>query len=315
MESALATKMNNGFKCHFCPICNGCACISELPGMGGVRENENFKLNVSDWVRVRGRNIEKISDFIMLPVEERIPKIMLAPMTGAVENIGWGDEESFYAHIVHAASSAGIGITIGDGTPDEKLKFGIRAVESLGNKKAAVFIKPYPNEKIRERISWAQNIASAIGIDIDSYNIKTMRNLVNLEKKTEAQLLEIKEIVRSLGIPFVIKGIFTDEDLELVQKVKPDVAYISNHGGRVETRTGSTADFLEKNAAILQKNCAEIWVDGGIRTPLDIATAMALGAKRILIGRPLATALCHGGEKTMCRKALELNLLHRSFSE
>ncbi len=312
MESAL--EINGAFKCHFCPFCNGGACTGELPGMGGVRDNENFRRNIIGWVRVRERNLEKIRDFLQKRAEERIPRIMLAPMTGAVENVGWKDEESFYFHIVRAAKSAGIALSIGDGTPDEKLRFGIRAVERLSGDKAAVFIKPYPNEKIIERIGWAEKIAGAVGIDIDSYNIVTMRNLVNLEKKTAEKLLEIKKIASHLGIPFVIKGIFTKEDLSLVEKVKPDVAYISNHGGRVETRTGSTAEFLEENAAFLKKNAGEVWVDGGIRTPFDIATAMTIGAERVLIGRPLATALCAGGEKAMCQKALELTFVQRGFS-
>ena len=51
----------------------------------------------------------------------------------------------------------------------------------------------------------------------------------------------------------------------IVRKVQPDVVYISNHGGRVETRVGSTAEFLYENAKVLKENCSEIWVDGGIR--------------------------------------------------
>ena len=281
--------------------------------MGGVRENENFRLNVASWAKVRSRNTQKITEFLKKDAENRIPRIMLAPMTGAVENIGWKDEESFYFHVVHASAQAGIGLSIGDGTPDEKLRFGINAVSAL-KKKAAVFIKPYPDEKIFERMNWAREIANTIGIDIDSFNILTMRNLVNLEKKSVAQLLKIKEIAsKELDVPFAIKGIFTKEDLELVKEVKPDIAYISNHGGRVETRIGSTADFLEAHASELKSNAGELWIDGGIRTPLDVATAMALGADRILVGRPLATALCAGGEKAMCKKALELSLVKHGF--
>lgn len=281
--------------------------------MGGVRGNENFRLNVAGWAAARGRHIDSITKFLSRPAEFRVPRIMLAPMTGAVENIGWGDEESFYLHMVRAAKAAGIGLTIGDGTPDEKLRFGIRAVREA-EAKASVFIKPYPDERIRERVEWAAEIADGIGIDIDSYNIATMRNLVHLEKKTAPQLKELRRLASSrLGVPFAIKGIFNDEDVELVREVRPDVAYISNHGGRVETRTGSTAEFLEARARDLRGSCGEVWVDGGIRTPLDVATAMALGADRVLVGRPLATALCQGGESAMCRKALELSLVHRSF--
>ena len=83
---------------------------------------------------------------------------------------------------------------------------------------------------------------------------------------------------------------FTQEDLELVREVRPEVVYISNHGGRVETRIGSTAQFLADNAAELKKYCKEIWVDGGIRTREDIQTALYFGADQIIMARPLIRA-------------------------
>lgn len=292
------------------------ACKSELPGMGGVRQNENFILNVSGWEKLRKENPQKIKQFLKQPIESRIPRIAIAPMTGAVENIGFEEESEFYEKMMNASSNVGIGLCIGDGFPDEKILLGIESIKSLENRpnifpsKASVFIKPYSNEKIFERINWSSKIANLIGIDIDSYNILTMRNLVNLEKKTVEQLCEIQDFVRdNLNIPFAIKGIFTEEDVELVKKVRPDIAYISNHGGRVDTRSGSTAEYLLKYASILKEYCKEIWVDGGIRTPIDIATAHSFGADVVLIGRPFVSALCKGGEKGLCEKVLELSLI------
>ena len=68
-----------------------------------------------------------------------------------------------------------------------------------------------------------------------------MRNLVRLEKKTPAQISEIR---KKISVPYALKGIFCKEDIELVKEVKPDIAFISNHGGRIDTREGSTAEFL-----------------------------------------------------------------------
>ena len=277
--------------------------------MCGVRDNENFILNVSDWEKVRREYSEKIDEFLDQPVEFRIPHIAIAPITGAIENIGFADERNYYAEIVAASKNVGIGLCIGDGYPDEKLKFGIEAIRGVEST-AAVFIKPYENHRIIERIGWSSEIASIIGIDIDSYNILTMRNMVNLEKKSAEQLMEIQDFVHDkLGLPFAIKGIFTEDDIKLVEQVQPDIAYISNHGGRIDTRTGSTAEFLAHHADELKPNCHSVWVDGGIRSPLDIATAHALGADRVLIGRPFVTALCRGGESALCGKVLELALI------
>ena len=40
----------------------------------------------------------------------------------------------------------------------------------------------------------------------------------------------------------------------------------------------------------------EVWVDGGIRRGLDIVTALALGARGVLLGRPVLWALAAAGE-------------------
>lgn len=299
--------MATNFKCHFCKVCNGKGCLNQLPGMGGTNNNENFQLNVLGWKKVHDENPDLVSDFIKKPVESRIPKISIAPITGAVENIGFEDEKSYYSQILQASKQVGLGICIGDGFPDEKLKFGIAALE--GTKCAGVFLKPYSNEKIFERIQWAENVATLVGIDIDSFNLVTMRNKAKLEKKNASQLIEIKNHLEEKNLPFAVKGIFTEEDIELVKLVRPKIAYISNHGGRIETRKGSTAEFLLEYADELKNYCDELWVDGGIRNSLDVATAFSLGADRVLVGRPFVSALCKNGVEGLCQKVLELSLI------
>ncbi len=299
--------MSTQFKCHFCPVCDGTGCIGEMPGMGGVRNNENFRLNCDGWEVCRKHEPELFKKFIESESASKPPRIRLAPITGGVENIGFDDEQSFYYSIVFSAFKAGIGLSVGDGCPDLKLQSGIGAIKWVQktnpNARGAVFIKPYSNQHILERIDWARPVAEAIGIDIDSYNIVTMRNLVQLEKKTAEQLREIK---KHLSVPFAIKGVFMDEDVELVKAVHPDIVYVSNHGGRVDTRTGSTSEFLMKHRKELLNSCGEIWIDGGLRSPIDIATALSLGAKQVLIGRPFISALCHGGTEALCARAAEL---------
>lgn len=282
--------------------------------MGGVKENENFILNCAAWENIRNKNIDKIKKFLELEPEFRIPSISIAPMTGASENIGFTRESDFYDAIIQAMHKVGVGLCIGDGYPDEKIKFGIAALKKIKiespEARTSVFIKPYSNEKIFERFEWASDCVKVTGIDIDSYNIVTMRNLVKLEKKTAKQLIEIKNHVK---MPFAIKGIFTKEDISLIKEVKPDIAYISNHGGRIDTRRGSTAEFFAKYGSEIKKYCGELWIDGGIRSARDVATAMALGADCVLVGRPFASALCHGGAEELCGKVLELSLLKYGF--
>ena len=302
-------------KCQRCDVCLGLGCIGELPGLGGVFQNHNFQLNCEGWAELRKRvglvrgaesvgggaesicGAEKIAN---IPVSRK--NLRCGPVTGAVENIGFAKESDFYLPYLRNAFNAGIGLCVGDGCPDEKLHLGVDAVRQLGElnlagggnnscaenpPKAAFFLKPYPDPILFERVRLVRPFAEYIGIDIDSFNILTMRNRVNLERKTASQLEKFRA---ECGVPFVIKGVFTNEDIELVKEVRPDVVYISNHGGRVETRIGSTAEFLYENAPELKKYCKEIWVDGGIRSRLDVQTALYFGANQVVIARPLIRA-------------------------
>ena len=272
---------NGDLKCHRCPVCDGYGCPGMLPGLGGVFEGKNFQLNCEGWKELYNSKKDEISKIAFSAKQLRC-----GPVTGAVENIGYANEGDFYLPYLKNAAQVGFGLCVGDGCPDEKLKLGAAAVSELGVS-AAFFLKPYPQEKLFERVEWVRPYASHIGIDIDSYNIVTMRNLVHLERKTAAQLEEFRAHTK---LPFVIKGVFTDDDIELVREVRPDVVYISNHGGRVETRIGSTADFLSEHAAELKKYCKEIWVDGGIRTREDIQTALYFGANQVIMARSLIRA-------------------------
>lgn len=264
-----------------CPFCDGTGWVPELPGMGGSAENSNFSENYQGWKRYHAS-----APCVM-------PRIRLAPMTGAKQNVGYYAERQFYFDLLKAAITAHIGLSIGDGTPDEKLQFGIEALQSF-NKKGAVFIKPYMNDKILERMEWAGDVAEIIGIDIDSYNIVTMRNIAKLEKKTAAQLSELKS---KSSVPFAIKGVFLPEELELVRAVKPDIVIVSNHGGRISTRRGCTADYLAEYGKELARYAGEVWVDGGLRSRSDLCAAQALGAPEVMIGRACIYALLKDKEQ------------------
>ena len=295
------------FKCAFCSVCDGRGCIGQMPGMGGVNNNKNFKLNFEGWKKLRQKAAADgtIGSVLSMPVERR--QVRAGPVTGAVQNIGFEKEEYFYLPYFSAARYGDIGLCVGDGYPDYKLHYGLDAVRKLqtaeADLKAAVFLKPYPNEKLFERISAAEDVAEIIGNDIDSYNIETMRNLVHLERKTAAQISEIR---KRISVPYALKGIFCKEDVELVKAVKPDIAFVSNHGGRIETREGSTAEFLAEYGKELKKYCGEIWVDGGVRTRHDIQTALFYGASQVIIARPFVAALVSSGMGGMTKKIDEI---------
>jgi 4-hydroxymandelate oxidase len=97
------------------------------------------------------------------------------------------------------------------------------------------------------------------------------------------------------SLPMVLKGILTAEDARLAVEQGADAIVVSNHGARQLDRTVAPVDALAEIVAAVGDS-TEVWVDGGVRRGLDIAIALALGARGVLVGRPILWALAAGGQ-------------------
>jgi 4-hydroxymandelate oxidase len=106
------------------------------------------------------------------------------------------------------------------------------------------------------------------------------------------------------GLPLVLKGILTAEDAAQAVDHGADAIVVSNHGARQLDRVGAPIDALEEVVAAVAGR-TEVWVDGGVRRGVDVAVALALGARGVLIGRPMVWALATAGAAGVTR-ALEL---------
>ena len=104
------------------------------------------------------------------------------------------------------------------------------------------------------------------------------------------------EWLRSLTtMPLVIKGIQTAEDARLCAEYGVEGLIVSNHGGRYLEGALGTIDMLpEVVAAVGDK--VQVFIDGGIRRGTDVLKCLALGAKAVLIGRPVFWGLSVNGE-------------------
>ncbi len=103
-------------------------------------------------------------------------------------------------------------------------------------------------------------------------------------------------IIRSWSeLPLVLKGILTADDARLAIDHGVDGIVVSNHGARQLDRVPAGVDVLAEVVAAVGGR-AEVWVDGGVRRGLDIAIALALGARGVLVGRPVFWALAAGGQ-------------------
>jgi isopentenyl diphosphate isomerase/L-lactate dehydrogenase-like FMN-dependent dehydrogenase len=106
---------------------------------------------------------------------------------------------------------------------------------------------------------------------------------------------DVEEYRRRWSGKLIVKGILHPEDALQAARLGADAIVVSNHGGR--NLDGSMAP-LEALPDVVEAvgNRTEIFMDGGIRRGADIAKAVALGAKLVLIGRPTLYGTAVAGE-------------------
>jgi L-lactate dehydrogenase (cytochrome) len=100
--------------------------------------------------------------------------------------------------------------------------------------------------------------------------------------------------------PIVIKGVLDVTDAREVVKVGAQGLVVSNHGGRQLDGVRSSISALPAIVDAVGADL-EIYLDGGVRSGLDVLKALALGAKACFIGRAWAYALGAGGQAAVSR--------------
>ena len=98
-------------------------------------------------------------------------------------------------------------------------------------------------------------------------------------------LREVTWLREVTQLPIVIKGVMRGDDASEIAKSGVDGIVVSNHGGRQLDGARATARALEEVASAVGERC-EVYVDGGVRTGVDVVRALALGARAVWVGRP-----------------------------
>jgi len=164
-------------------------------------------------------------------------------------------------------------------------------------------------EKLLKRMKEAEKAGCcAISLCVDDFmGVKTkdhLRVLPNVSLSTEA----LKEIRKEISLPFVIKGIMTVEDALKAVDAGADAIVVSNHGGRVLDCGQASIEVLPEIVEALDDK-TDVLIDGGFRRGTDILKALALGAKGVLVGRPVCWGLAAAGAEGVAR------VLHTLTSE
>ncbi len=105
-------------------------------------------------------------------------------------------------------------------------------------------------------------------------------------------------------LPVAVKGVLAPQDALLAVDNGAAAVWVSNHGGRQLDRSPAAIDALPAVVDAVAGR-AEVYVDGGVRRGIDVATALALGARAAFIGRPYLYALAAAGAAGVSR-CLEL---------
>jgi isopentenyl diphosphate isomerase/L-lactate dehydrogenase-like FMN-dependent dehydrogenase len=286
-------KINLNGSCRVCPVCNGKVCSGAVPGMGGKGTGEAFTANV-DALRKHKLNMRALhscsnpdTSIELFGKKMRIP-VFAAPVSGTTLNMGGKfTEKEYISWVIEGCISAGIYPMVGDTAVDSFLVTNLDELKAAGGDGIAI-IKPWKNSEVIKKIQMAKEAGVyAVGMDIDAAGLITLAlHGKPVGPKTPE---EIREIVDSTNLPFILKGIMTADEAELAVEAGVAAIVVSNHGGRVLDQTPGVADVLPEIADKV-KGKVKILADGGVRNGVDVLKMLALGADGVLIGRPFVTA-------------------------
>ena len=106
------------------------------------------------------------------------------------------------------------------------------------------------------------------------------------------------------GGPIIVKGILTAEDARRAVTEGAAAVVVSNHGGRQLDGVSPTLRALPEVVAAVNGR-TEVLLDGGVRRGSDVAKALCLGARAVLVGRAYAYGMGAAGGEGVAR-AIEI---------
>jgi 4-hydroxymandelate oxidase len=112
-------------------------------------------------------------------------------------------------------------------------------------------------------------------------------------------------------LPVVVKGVCRGGDARRAAEYGAKAVVVSNHGGRQLDTAPATCEVLPHVVEAVGDLC-EVYVDGGIRRGSDVLKAIALGARAVLVGRPILWGLTIAGKEGATNV---LEILRRELDE
>ena len=286
--------------CKACPVCDGRACRNTVPGPGAKGVGDVAIRNYSAWQNVRV-NMDTICEsgepdttLEMFGHSYRIP-VFAGPVGAMQLHYGTKYTDLEYNDIlVPACHDAGILAFTGDGTNPAVMVGACKAVKANAGFGIPT-VKPWDAGTIAEKMALVRATgAFAVAMDIDAAGLPFLKGMTPpAGSKTVDQL---KDIAAMAGKPFILKGIMTVKGAEKALEAGAAGIVVSNHGGRVLDQCPATAEVLPAIVDAVGGKM-KVFVDGGIRSGMDVFKALALGADAVLIARPFVTAVYGGAQE------------------
>ena len=290
---------NIGPYCKACPVCNGAACGNTMPGPGAKGVGDLAMKNYRKWQEIR-INMDTICEQKELNTEvelfgKRFAYPFFAGPVGAVK-LHYGEkytDQQYNEILLKGCADNGIAACTGDGTDYNVMIEATAAIRGLGGMGIPT-VKPWDLDTIREKMELVKKSgAFAVAMDIDAAGLPFLQNLNPPAGSKSVD--ELKEIVKMAEIPFILKGVMTPKGALKALEAGVQGIIVSNHGGRVLDQCPASAEVLPSIVKAVGGQM-KVFVDGGIRTGVDVFKALALGADAVLIARPFVTAVYGGAE-------------------
>lgn len=173
--------------------------------------------------------------------------------------------------------------------------------------KTIKIIKPHSNnEIIFRKLEHAEKCgAFAVGMDIDhAFNHKGQYDTVIGEPMTSKSLEEIKSFIKATKLPFIIKGVLSEQDTYKCIEAGAKGIVVSHHHGICDYAIPPLL-ILPRIAKVVEGSIP-IFVDCCVESGMDVFKAIALGATAVSVGRTLMTPLTKDGANGVMNKIEEM---------
>lgn len=286
--------------CKSCVICDGRACRNTVPGPGAKGIGDVAIRNYDAWKNIRV-NMDTITDNEPVSTELNIfGKTFKYPIfagpVGAVQ-MHYGDafdDNGYNDVLVRGCMDAGICAFTGDGK-DPNIMINATRIIKENQGMGIPTIKPWSLYTYMEKLDLAiDSQAFAVAMDVDAAGLPFLKGCVPPAGRMNTE--QLKAIISRTPVPFIVKGVMSVKGALKAKEAGASAIVVSNHGGRVQDQCPATAEVLEEIVKAVDGSM-KIFVDGGLRSGVDIFKAIALGADAVIIARPFVNATYGGKEE------------------